>query len=81
MRLMINSQVRSGMFSTSRFPFKYGWFVTTACQEVVSRYCITTGQFPGGQNHDLHQESRRVGEISNMFDILWIHCNKLGNYN
>ena len=30
------------MFMTDRFPFKYGRFVCTACQEVVSWYLTTT---------------------------------------
>ena len=39
-----------------------------------------TGRFPGEQSYSLDQESGRVGEILNMFDILPTHHDKLGNY-
>ena len=41
----------------------------------------TTGRYPCGQSHSLDTELWRVSEISNMFDILLIHRDKLGNYN
>ena len=40
-----------------------------------------TGWLPGGQSQGPDTESGRIGEISNMFDILPIHCVKPGNYN
>ena len=42
---------------------------------------IRTSWFPGGWSHGQEQESGRVSEISNMFDILVTHCNKPENYN
>ena len=36
----------------------------------------TTGQLSGGQNYSPDKESGRDSEISNMLDILLIHCNK-----
>ena len=44
-------------------------------------YRSTTTQFPGGQSHSLDAESWRVGELSNMFDIMPIRRDKPGNYN
>ena len=35
-------------------------------------YRCTTGRFPGGRSHSPDAKSWRVGEISNMFDILLI---------
>ena len=37
-------EVRSEMFVTGQFPFKYGWFVCMACGEVDSWYLTTTGR-------------------------------------
>ena len=36
---------------------------------------------PGGQSQSLNTELWRVSEISNLFDILPIHHDKLGNHN
>ena len=40
-----------------------------------------TGRFPGGQCHGQDQGSGRIGEISNLFDILPTQHDKPGNYN
>ena len=40
-----------------------------------------TGWLPGGWSKGLDTESWTVGEISNMFDILPIHCDKPGKCN
>ena len=40
-----------------------------------------TGCLPGGWSHGPDTESGRVGEISNMFDIMLIHHGKPGNLN
>ena len=40
-----------------------------------------TSQFPGGRSHSWDQQSGRVGEILNMFDILPTQHGKPGNYN
>ena len=32
---MGSDEVRIGMFMTGQFPFKYDWFVSTTCCEVV----------------------------------------------
>ena len=36
---------------------------------------------PGGRSHGQNQESGGASEISNMFDILPTHHDKLGKYN
>ena len=41
----------------------------------------TTGRLPGGWSQGPDTESGRVGETSNMFDILPIHQENTGNYN
>ena len=40
-----------------------------------------TSWFPGGLEHSWDKELGRIGEISNVFDILPTHHNKLGNRN
>ena len=40
-----------------------------------------TSWFPGGREHSWDKELGRIGEISNVFDILPTHHNKLGNRN
>ena len=42
--LMGSDSVRLVMFTTGRFPFKYGRFVYMACREVVFGYLTLTGQ-------------------------------------
>ena len=42
---------------------------------------LTTGRLQGGSSQGLDKELGWVGEISKMFDILPIHCDKLGSYN
>ena len=38
-----SDQIRLVMLTAGRFPFKYGWLMCTAYQEVVFRYLTTTG--------------------------------------
>ena len=41
--LMESDQIRSVMFMTGRFAFKYGQFVLMTCHRVLSCYLTTTG--------------------------------------
>ena len=52
------------------------WEVTKTRREVTR-----TSRFPGSRIQGRDQESGRVGEISNMFDIFPTHRPKVGNYN
>ena len=83
------------MFITGQFPFRYGnfclWPPSASLHDINSQFgtrwevSLTshrdmTGWLPGRWSHGRYQESLRIGEISNMFDILLIHRNKPGNY-